>query len=66
MDVTTDATTTDLVHPPGGLQALTVSREVVTTDLRDLHPEDETAVAADVAAHAAVIDHMAVTEDVAD
>eukprot|EP00959_Pyramimonas_sp_CCMP1952_P101916 2131549-Pyramimonas_sp.AAC.1 len=60
MDVTTGAIT------PGGLQTLAVSRGVGATDLRDLHPEDETTVAADVAAHAAVIVHTVVTEDVAD
>eukprot|EP00959_Pyramimonas_sp_CCMP1952_P312837 6548426-Pyramimonas_sp.AAC.1 len=66
MDVATDANATDLVQPPGGLQTLAANREVDATGLRDLPPEDETTVAAGVAAHAAVIYHTVVTEDVAD
>eukprot|EP00959_Pyramimonas_sp_CCMP1952_P031224 654557-Pyramimonas_sp.AAC.1 len=56
--------TTDAIRPIS-FNIHAVNREVDTIDLRDLPTEDETTVAADVAAHAAVI-HMVVTKDVAD
>eukprot|EP00959_Pyramimonas_sp_CCMP1952_P054448 1138590-Pyramimonas_sp.AAC.1 len=65
-DVTTDANTTDLDHPPVSLQTLAVNREADIIYHHDHPPEEETGVAEDVAVHVAATDHMAATEDVTD